>query len=162
MTDLLQVFLLSMTPIGELRLAIPVGLAVYRLDIVSVFFAAVIGNLIPVIILLVFLRRFSEYASEKSGFFRNIFSWWENNTRKKHYENIQKYGILGLILFVAIPFPLTGAWTGALLATLMNLPLKKSLPAIFMGIVSAGFIVSILVVSGINIGEFLGWQIFTA
>jgi len=148
-------------PIGELRLAIPMGLAVYHLDVVSVFFTAVIGNAVPVVLLLLFLEKFSKYASKNSVFFKNVFSWWQNNTRKKHYENVEKYGILGLILFVAIPFPLTGAWTGALLAILMGLPIKKSLPAIFSGIVLAGFIVNILVTLGINIDKYFGWQIIT-
>ncbi len=148
-------------PIGELRLAIPMGLAVYHLNVASVFFTAVVGNAVPVVLLLLFLEKFAEYISSKSGFFKNIFSWWQDNARKKHYENVQKYGILGLILFVAIPFPLTGAWTGALLATLMNLPIKKSLSALFMGIVLAGFIVSVLVVLGTNIDKYFGWQIIT-
>ena len=147
-----------MLPVGELRLAIPIGIAVYHLGVVPVFFTAVIGNLVPTVLLLVFLREGSEYLSTKFLFFRKIFTWWENKTREKHYKNIQKYGVLGLILFVTIPLPMTGAWTGALLATLLNMPFKKSIPALFAGIVFAGFIVSILVVSGINIGEFFGWQ----
>jgi len=155
MTDLLQVFFLSMLPVGELRLAIPIGVAIYHLAVVPVFFIAVIGNLAPTILLLVFLKEASVYLSTKFLFFRKVFTWWENKTRKKHYENIQKYGVLGLILFVTIPLPMTGAWTGALLATLLNMPLKKSIPALFAGIVFAGFIVSVLVISGINIGEFL-------
>ena len=80
MTELLQVFLLAMTPIGELRLAIPIGLAVFHLNTLLVFFVAVVGNLVPVVLLLFFLKSVRGYLSIKFRFFRLIFNWWENNT----------------------------------------------------------------------------------
>jgi uncharacterized membrane protein len=159
MTNLLQVFLLSMTPIGELRLSIPMGILVFQLSAFSVFFVSIIGNLVPAIFLLFFLKKISSYLSKKSIFFQKIFSWWENNAKKKHLDGVQKLGLVGLFLFVAIPLPLTGAWTGSLLATIMNLPIKKSLPSIFFGIVTAGMIVTFTIIFGINIERYLGWQI---
>ncbi len=158
MTDLLQVFLLSMTPIGELRLSIPMGILVYNLSAFSVFFVSVIGNLVPAVFLLLFLKEVSVYLSKKSIIFKKMFSWWENNAREKHISKIQEYGAVGLALFVAIPLPLTGAWTGALLATMMNLPLKKSLPAILFGVISAGIIITTMIIFGINIEKLFGWQ----
>lgn len=145
MTDLLQVFFLSMTPIGELRLSIPLGILVYNLPIIQVFLVSIIGNLVPAIFLLFFLKKISLYFSEKSVIFKKAFSWWENRTRMNYSGKIQNYGLLGLIIFIAIPYPLTGAWTGALLATIMNLPVKKSLPAIVAGVVLAGLIVTTIV-----------------
>jgi len=100
MSDILQVFLLSMTPIGELRLAIPVGIAVYHINATSVFFVSVIGNLVPAIFLLFFLKKVSEYFSKKSRLFQKLYAWWENNARDKHSEKIQKYGAIGLALVV--------------------------------------------------------------
>jgi len=158
MNSLIQVFLLSMTPIGELRLAIPMGIAFYRLNAVSVFFVSIIGNFTVAAFLVVFLEKISEYLSEKSQIFQKLFHYWKNSAREKHSAKIQKYGMIGLALFVAIPLPMTGAWTGALLATLMSLPLKKSLPAILLGVIGAGLTVTALVVAGINVEKYLGWQ----
>ena len=147
-----------MTPIGELRISIPMGIAVYHIDAVLVFFVSVIGNLVPAIFLLLFLKKVSEYLSRKSTLFNRAFSWWESNARKRHYEKVQKYGAIGLALFVVVPLPLTGAWTGALLATMMNLPLKKSIPAILCGVFAAGLIVTATVMFGVNIERYLGWK----
>lgn len=158
MADLLQVFLLSMTPIGELRLAIPMGVAVYHLPVMYVFFVSIIGNLVPAIILLFFLKEISAHLSKKSVLFQKMFDWWQNNAKKKHLERVQKYGWMGLVLFVAIPLPLTGAWTGALLATLMDLPIKKSFLAILLGVLGAGAIVTTAVYFGINIEKYFGLQ----
>jgi len=158
MADLLQVFLLSMTPIGELRLAIPMGIAVYHLPVMYVFLVSVIGNLVPAFILLFFLEEISVYLSKKSAFFQKMFSWWQNNVQKKHLEKVQKYGWAGVALFIAVPLPLTGAWTGALLATLLDLPIKKSLLAIFLGVTGAGIIVTTAVYFGINIEKYFGLQ----
>jgi len=159
MTDLLQVFLLAMTPLGELRLAIPMGVAVYHLSPVLVFFVAVIGNLIPAILLLLFLKRVSAYLSGKSVVFKKVFTWWEDSARKKHIAKIQEYDAIGLAIFTAVPLPLTGAWTGALLATMMNMSLKKSIPAVVAGVAVAGLLVTAFVVLGVNIEKYFGWQL---
>lgn len=158
MSDLLQVFLLSMTPVGELRLAIPMGIMAYNIDAATVFFVSVIGNLIPAIFLLFFLKKLSVYLSGKSIIFKRIFTWWETRAREKHITKIEKYDVIGLALFIAIPLPLTGAWTGALLATIMDLPVKKSLPAVLIGVVGAGVIVTTAVIAGVNIEKYFGLQ----
>jgi uncharacterized membrane protein len=158
MANLLQIFLLAMTPIGELRLAIPMGILVYHVDAFLVFFVSVAGNLAPAIFFLFFLKKLSIYLSKKSTVLERIFSWWENNAKEKHISKIQQYGAIGLAIFVATPLPLTGAWTGALMATMLNLPIKKSLPAIFIGVVGAGVIVTALMVLGVNIEKYFGWQ----
>lgn len=157
MDNLLQVFLLSMTPVGELRLSIPIGIVAFNLNVLSVFLVSVLGNLVPAVFLLLFFKKVSQYLSDRYLFFRKIFGWWENNAKEKHIQKIQKYDMLGLILFVGIPLPLTGAWTGALLATIVNLPLKKSITAILLGIIGAGIIVTTLVVFGVSIEKYLGW-----
>lgn len=159
MNDLLQVFLLSMTPVGELRLSIPVGILIFHLSPIWVIFISIIGNFALAAFFLFFLKKISLVLAAKSRVFQKLFSYWENNAREKHSAKIQKYGAIGLFAFVAIPLPLTGVWTGALLATLVGMPLKKSLPAIFLGVITAGLLVFTIVVSGINIEKYLGWQI---
>jgi uncharacterized membrane protein len=158
MADLLQVFLLSMTPLGELRLSIPLGIAIYKLDVFSVFLVSVIGNMIPIFLFLLFLKYFSKFLAEKWEFYKKVYTWWEESTKNRHYKKIEKYGATSLALFVAIPLPFTGAWTAALLATLMDMPIKKSLPAITAGVAGAGALVTVAVVMGINVTEFFGWQ----
>lgn len=159
MIDFLQVFILSMTPLGELRLSIPMGVLVYDLNAISVLIVSIIGNFIPALFILIFLKKFSKWFSEKSKIFHKVFTWWENNARNKHMEKIKDYGAIGVAVFVGIPLPMTGAWTGSLLATLMDLPLKKSIPAVFTGIVGAGILMSIMVSAGVNIEKYFGWQI---
>jgi len=141
-----------------LRLAIPMGILVYNINAVTVFFVSVVGNLIPAIFLLFFLKKLSVYLSGKSSLFKRIFTWWETRAREKHITKIEKYDVIGLALFIAIPLPLTGAWTGALLATIMDLPIKKSLLAVVMGVVGAGLIVTVAVVTGVNIEKYFGLQ----
>lgn len=159
MIDLLQVFLLSMTPIGELRLSIPMGIIIYNLNVVLVFFISIIGNLIPPIFILIFAEKLIPYFSKKFKIFEKLYKWWENNIRKKHYEKIEKYGPIGLVLFVGIPLPMTGAYTGSVLAILAKLSFKKSLLSIILGVIIAGIITTIVVMLGINIEQYAGWQV---
>jgi uncharacterized membrane protein len=159
MIDVIKVFLLSMTPVGELRMSIPIGIAVFDLNVYLVFFVSVLGNLIPAIFILLFLKKISVFFEEKCKIWKKFILWWENRTKKNHSKKIQRYGFMGLALLVAIPLPITGAYTGALLATLMGLTFKKSLFAIFTGIVVAGIIVSFIVILGINMSQYLGWQL---
>jgi len=158
MIDLLQVFVLAMTPIGELRLSIPMGVAFYHLPVFLVFIVSVIGNFLPALFLLLFFKSVSDFLSKKSKIFQKFFSWWKNRTKNNHSERLKSYGAIGLALFVAIPLPITGAWSGALLATIMNLPLKKSIPTVLAGIIGAGIIVTTLVILGVNIEAYLGWK----
>jgi uncharacterized membrane protein len=159
MSNVIQVFLLAMTPIGELRISIPMGIAVFNLNAYLVFFISILGNIIPAIFILLFLKKVSVFFEKKCQIWKNFIIWWEERTRRNHSKKIQKYGFMGLTLLVAIPLPITGAYTGALLAILMDLPFKKSLLSIFTGIFIAGIIVSFIVILGINISQYLGWQL---
>lgn len=141
----LQVFLLSMLPLAELRLALPLALTVYHLDYPTAYFLTVIGNLIPVVFLLLFLKPFSKWLRKKSKICEQFFNWWFQKTYQKITKKIKKYGCyLGLILFVAIPLPLTGAWSGSVAAFLLNIPFWKSFPLIVVGVMLAGIIILFL------------------
>lgn len=157
MSPIIQILLLSMTPVGELRLAIPVGITIYNINPLIVFIVSIIGNFIPVILLLLFFKKISLILSSKSNKLSGILRTIENKTIEKHSSKIENYGALGLTLFVGIPLPITGAWTGSLLSILMNLPLKKSISAIFIGIFIAGIITTLLTILGLNIERLLGW-----
>jgi len=118
-----------MTPIGELRAAIPLGLA-KNLSIWLVYLISVIGNLIPVIFILLLSKRFCP-------------KWLCCRIEKKHNHKFIKWGELALIPFVALPLPFTGAWTGALAAVIFGIPFWRALALIAIGVIIAGIIVSL-------------------
>ncbi|MFA5051544.1 MAG: small multi-drug export protein [Patescibacteria group bacterium] len=139
------VLLIAMLPIAELRLAIPIGLETYGLNVWSTFVWACLGNIAPVILLLLFLEPASRWLMEKSTIFNRFFTWLFDRTRKRFSASAEKYGkFIALMLFVAVPLPVTGAWTGAAAAFLFGMPFKRSLLAISLGVVIAGIIVTII------------------
>lgn len=144
----LIVIIISALPISELRGGIPVGLALYNFSIFKSFCLAVFGNFIPVIPLLLFLKPIREFLS-KWGPLKKFFDWFFERT-KRNAKIVEKYEAIGLALFVAIPLPFTGAWSGCVAATLFNLKFRYALIAIFAGIFIAGIIVTILSVAGIG------------
>ena len=141
MAGIIETFFLAMTPIGELRVSLPIALTVYNMNWFLAFLVSVIGNLVPVIFLLLFLGPVSEWLSLKSKICNKFFSWLFERTRRKSSARIKKYGSIALVSFVAIPLPFTGAWTGAIAAFLFSIPFKKAFPLISLGVVIAGIIV---------------------
>lgn len=129
-----------MLPIVELRGAIPVAIGL-GLSWETAFILSVIGNFLPVPFLLLFTRKIFSYLRQ-TKLFRKFVNFVENHAMKKS-DKVMKYSALGLFIFVAIPLPGTGAWTGAVIAALLNMRNKYSFPAIFFGIVGAGIIMTI-------------------
>ncbi len=134
-------FIISMLPIFELRGGIPYAITVGGMSWQSAYVIAVIGNFVPVIPILFVIGPVSEWLRRFSAFDR-FFTWLFARTRHKG-KLIERFEILGLILFVAIPLPVTGAWTGALAAFLFGVRKKVAFPAIFAGILIAGVIVTL-------------------
>lgn len=133
-------------PVSELRGAIPLGLSL-GMSATQAFWLAVLGNVLPIIPALfllepvsVRLRRFRLWAK--------FFDWLFEKTRKKA-ESIQKYEALGLAIFVAIPLPMTGAWSGVVAASLFKIKFRYAFPAILAGVLGAGLIVLALCTLGI-------------
>lgn len=108
---------------------------------------AVIGNMLPIPFILLFFK-FVERFLRNYKFWTNIMDWLFAKTRKRADKKIRRYEYLGLLLFVAIPLPFTGAWTGALIAYLFGLNFSKSLVTIFIGVIIAAFIMIVLVFTG--------------
>ena len=142
----LSVMIISMTPVFELRGAIPVGVGAYKMGILEVYFWAVVGNLIPVIFWVFFLEKISNWLMKNFKFWNKFFTWLFERTRKKANEKIEKYGDWGLFFLVAIPLPVTGGWTGSLAAFLFGIKKVRAIGIIFSGILAAGLIVSLLTV----------------
>ena len=129
----LATFILSMLPITELRASIPIALEVYDLPVVNTWLIAVAGNMFPTAIILYFIPFVHEWVIRKrlfGGFLTKILKQAE----KKFSGNFAKYGAIGLVIFVGIPLPFTGAWTGALAAFVFNIPFKKAFLLILAGV----------------------------
>ena len=134
-------FLISMVPVLELRGAIPFGVA-NGLPPLAALAVAVCGNLVPVPFIILFIRRiFAWLRTWKS--LRGLVEKLESRAEKKS-ETVKKYAWIGLCILVAIPLPGTGAWTGALVAALMNMRLKQAMPAIILGVIIAGLIMTVV------------------
>ena len=134
------VFIVSLLPILELRGGILVGFLL-GMDLLPSFIIAFIGNMIPVPFILMFIKFIFKKLKKTrmKGFIEKI----ENKAMSKS-DQIQKYAYLGLFLFVGIPLPGTGAWTGSLIAALLEMDNKKSFGIIVLGVIMAGIIISIL------------------
>lgn len=149
MIEVLNVFLLAMTPLGELRIALPVALVVYGFSWFWAISVSVVGNMIPVIFLLLFLKPVSGWLSSKFNICQSFFDWLFERARRKSNHRMEKYGAIALVSFVAIPLPFTGAWTGSMIAFLFNIPFKKALPLIFLGVLMSGVIMLLLTQSSL-------------
>ena len=133
-------FLIAMSPVLELRAAIPAGV-IAGLNIQTVLAAAIMGNLLPIPFIIVFIRKIFKWMQSKSPWLANIVAKLEAKADKKKAQ-VLKYEFWGLMLFVAIPLPGTGAWTGALIAAMLDMQLKRALPAIAVGVLTAAIIVT--------------------
>ena len=132
--------LISMIPLLELRGAI-IAASLLDLPIVQTFIIAVLFNMVPIPFILIFIDSIFKWMKTKKHL-EKIPNYLEAKALKKS-DKIEKYGYFGLLLFVGIPLPGTGAWTGSLLSVLMRLDKKKSLLYIFMGVLLAGLIMTL-------------------
>ena len=142
MNPLLMTFLIAMVPVLELRGSIPVGLAAGE-PLWAVLAVSILGNLIPVPFIIICIRKIFLWLRKKSKHLETLVEKLEARGREKA-KVVYKYKVLGLFLLVAIPLPGTGAWTGALVAALLDLRLKTAVPAIFAGVVTAGILMVII------------------
>lgn len=136
----LIVFIISMLPILELRGSL-LAAGFLQMEFLSTYVIAVIGNMLPIPFILIFIDKI--FAFLKKTRLKNLVKKMENKALSKS-DQIRKYGKFGLFLFVAIPIPGTGAWTGALAATLLRMKPKESILPIFLGVITAGLIMSLL------------------
>ena len=139
---ILTTFLVSMVPVIELRGAIPIGVA-RGLPFWAAVLVSIIGNLVPVPFIIIFIKKIFAFMREKMPKLNGLVTRLENKANSKS-ETVQKYAFWGLFIFVVIPLPGTGAWTGALIAAMLEMPLKKAFPSIMLGVLSAGAIVTFI------------------
>ncbi|MCZ7373088.1 MAG: small multi-drug export protein [Candidatus Methanoperedens sp.] len=146
----LIIVLLAALPIAELRLSIPIAIIEFKIDPVTALILSVIGNMIPVVPLLLFLEPVSNFLRRwKMG--DMFFTWLFERTHRKHSAEFEKYGSIGLAVFVGIPLPATGAWTGCAAAFIFGFKFKNAFLAILAGVIMAGIIVTVLTITGAKI-----------
>lgn len=139
---LMSTFILSMLPIIELRGGLPYGIA-QGLDYPLALMAAILGNMVPVPFIIVYIRHVFAWLRKRR-------SWWDEKItkleKKAHLKGriVHKYSAIGLCILVAIPLPGTGAWTGALVAAILDMRLKSAIPSIFLGVcIAAGIMTAV-------------------
>lgn len=139
---ILYTLLCSMLPLIELRGGIPLGIA-QGLDYKTAYIAAVIGSMIPVPFIIFFIKKIFEWMKKNMPIMNNFVEKMEAKAHLKG-KKVKKYRSFGLFIFVAIPLPGTGAWTGSLIAAFLDMRLKEALPAILLGDLTAGILMLIL------------------
>jgi uncharacterized membrane protein len=142
----LIVVLLAASPILELRGAMPVG-KILGLPIEAIFFWSILGTILPVSFILKFLDPVSKFLMKHSKWFNRFLTKIFEKTRAKHNKRFEEVGSVLLILFSAIPLPGFGAWTGALIAYLFDIPYWKAVGLIFLGVIAMALIVGLTIES---------------
>ncbi|NSW90864.1 MAG: small multi-drug export protein [Firmicutes bacterium] len=144
MVNLLKIVFISAIPLIEQRGAIPVGILVYKFDPLVVFFASFLGSLIPVPFILLLFNIIFDWMKRFK-----FLSWFNNfveNKVRKGSAKVEKYKEIGLIIFVAIPLPSTGLWTGSAIAAFLGLDIKKSFLCIALGGIISAIAITIITI----------------
>ena len=146
--ELILTFTTAMVPVVELRGAIPLGIAA-GLPPALACAAAILGNLVPAPLIILLARRMADFL-RGTRFFGPRIDWLE---RRAHLKGrlVRKYRLLGLVILVGIPLPGTGAWTGSLVAAVLNIRMRHALPAILLGLIMAGLITTALTLGVVHL-----------
>ena len=137
----LIIFIISLLPVLELRGGL-IAASLLGVEFVKAFIICFVGNMIPIPFIILFIRKFLEFLA-KFPVFSPLVDKIINKS-EKNKEKILRYEKWGLLIFVAIPLPGTGAWSGALVAGLLNMRMRSALPIISLGVLIAGGIISVI------------------
>ena len=140
MGKIIITFLVSMVPVIELRGAIPIATGMGLSPWIAIP-VAIIGNLLPIPFIIIFIKRIFAWMRKVSPKLNKVVDRMEQKA-EKNKAKVLKYAFWGLAIFVAIPLPGTGAWTGALVAAMLDMPLRKAFPSVVLGVLGAGIIVA--------------------
>lgn len=145
-----RIFFFSMIPWLEARYVIPFAIEVLKWEWWQAFPIAVIGNILPIPFILLFFKHAEKWL-RNFGSWSRLMDWLFARTRDRASNKIKKYEYVGLLVFVALPVPFTGAWTGALIAYLFDLKFTKSLITIFIGVIIAASVMTMITLTGISL-----------
>jgi uncharacterized membrane protein len=149
MNPYIQAFILSLLPVSELRGGIPLAVA-HGISLVSAYFLCVFANMLVIPFFYIFLKTLHNLFY-KVRIYQLVFDRYVHRTFNRAEKKVKKYGYWGVMLFVAIPLPVTGAYTGTLAAWLLKLDMKKAFWFLALGVLIAGVIVSIAVMTGVGL-----------
>ncbi len=139
----IKIFVLAMLPIAEVRLAIPVGLTVYGQSVVTTFIFAAAGNIAAASIVFIGFHTFADTIIQKIPKIGNLLEKYLDRARRVFTGKYKHWGVVGLVLFVGIPLPMTGGWTGAAAAYVFGFEKKKSLLALMTGVLLASIVMTL-------------------
>ncbi|HHH79479.1 MAG TPA: ligand-binding protein SH3 [Thermoplasmatales archaeon] len=143
----LKIFIMSMVPWLESRYVIPFAILRLGWEWWQAFPLAIVGNMVPVPFILIFFDSIERFL-RRYRFFENLLDKLFKTTKRRADEKIKRYEYLGLLVFIAVPLPFTGAWTGSLIAYLFNLKFSKTIVTVFLGVIIASSITTILTLTG--------------
>ncbi len=139
----LATLLIAMTPIGENRVSVPIALGVYNLPVWQAILFSVVGSVLAATIIIFFLDKLRKILMKNLSIADKFFIWLDTRTERKFMKKYEKWGEIALILFVAIPLPVTGAWTGSLAAVLFGIKPSRALLFITIGVILSASIVAL-------------------
>ncbi len=137
----IKIFLLAMIPVGELRAALPMAIKIYHLNIWSAWFWSVLGNAIMGGLVILFLEPLVKISINKINFLKLFWEKYLHRLENRNRAKFEKWGAIILITFVAMPLPMTGAFSGAIVASIFQIPYLKAIPLLSLGCAIAGIIV---------------------
>jgi uncharacterized membrane protein len=151
MKNELITFVTASLPILEVRGAIPLAMGAFQFSPLKAYVISVLGNIVLIIPFLFVLQRFSQYLMHKWYHYNRLMTWILERAQRKHMDHFheKKWVEVALFFFVAIPLPMTGAWSGAVAAYILGIPFWRAIGTIFLGILAAGVIVTILTSLGV-------------
>jgi len=136
----LATFLMAMTPIGELRLSIPVAFLAYQMPVWSVMLLSIVGTLVPAAVIMLFARPFHNWVEKNSGFLARGWVKVLRHVQEKFSGRHEKYGLAVLLIIFSVPFPGFGAWSGGLAAFVFGIPLRRAWPYALTGTIIAALL----------------------
>ncbi|MQF82698.1 small multi-drug export protein [SAR202 cluster bacterium AD-802-E10_MRT_200m] len=151
-SSVLTVLLAAALPIGELRLSIPLAMYTFNMSWYVAFLISLIGNILPVLILVPTLSGITHLIRKRPNPLQPLLNWWSHRVLTAFNGIFQKYGAIALVIIVAIPLPITGAWTGSLASSIFEVKPRIAIPLISIGLVISGIIVTILTTTGSRLG----------
>jgi len=140
--EALATFLMAAVPVTELRASIPIAITVYGMAPFWAWFWSVLGNTAMGALVIIIVEPISRYLTRRIKFLNNLWKCYTNKIHQNNAKKFKKWGALALIAFVAIPLPVTGAFTGAVAASIFQIPFRKAVPLLFLGCAIAGVIVA--------------------
>ena len=149
--DSVATFLIAMIPITELRASIPIAITVYDMPPLAALFYSVLGNIVAGAFVIFFVEKILQSILDMSRPLNDLWQKYINRIHKNNKEKFEKWGAIILVTFVAIPLPMTGIFTGAVAASIFQIPFKKAWPLLALGSLISGIIVTLITVGATNV-----------